>query len=216
MNKDEIALQRLTRPLRDGKPLTRVPAIARCWATLEGGIDFALSWGLQADLGLASYAELAIRRRIDHLLRERGVEVKVTIDFDSVAAVKEAITLGSAISILPARVLEPEVREGRPGGHPAGGGTGAAAGHRPPAAERVQPGGAVLPGVAGGGAGRGGRGVKLGFFRKFHLLLAGAGGPGGRGDGVTGVHQVQIGVRRAALNPGHRASGGGDGTKKSG
>ncbi len=57
--------------------------------------------------------DLPIRRQIDQFLRERGVEVKVTMHFDSVPAVKAAIALGGAISILPARVLEPEVHEGR-------------------------------------------------------------------------------------------------------
>lgn len=57
--------------------------------------------------------DLPIRRHIDLFLREHGVEVKITMHFDNIQMVKEAVALGTAISILPGRVMEVEVRQGR-------------------------------------------------------------------------------------------------------
>lgn len=57
--------------------------------------------------------ELPIRRKIDHFLRDQGVAVNITMHFDNIEMVKEAVALGAAISILPARVMQSDVREGR-------------------------------------------------------------------------------------------------------
>jgi len=58
-------------------------------------------------------AELPIRREVDRFLREHGVRVNLTMHFDNLEMVKEAVALGSGVSIIPARVVEADVRQGR-------------------------------------------------------------------------------------------------------
>lgn len=57
--------------------------------------------------------DLPIRRDIDRSLREWKVAVQIVMHFDNIQMVKEAVALGGAISILPARAMEAEVRQGR-------------------------------------------------------------------------------------------------------
>jgi DNA-binding transcriptional LysR family regulator len=57
--------------------------------------------------------DLPIRREIDHYLRQNGVHVRVVLHFDVVQMIKEAVAWGSGISILPARVMRSEVKQGR-------------------------------------------------------------------------------------------------------
>jgi DNA-binding transcriptional LysR family regulator len=57
--------------------------------------------------------ELPIRHEIDHFLRERGIEVNLTMHFDNIQSVKEAVALGSGISILPVRPMQAEIDAGR-------------------------------------------------------------------------------------------------------
>jgi LysR family transcriptional regulator, transcriptional activator of the cysJI operon len=57
--------------------------------------------------------ELPIRREVDRFLREHGVRVNLTMHFDNLEMVKEAVALGSGVSIIPARVVEADVRQGR-------------------------------------------------------------------------------------------------------
>lgn len=57
--------------------------------------------------------DLPIRREIDRYLRENGVGVNVSMHFDAIPMIKEALVLGSGVSILPRRVLEAEVEQGR-------------------------------------------------------------------------------------------------------
>ena len=57
--------------------------------------------------------DLPIRREIDHYLRQQGVHVRVVLHFDVVQMIKEAVAWGSGISILPARVMRSEVKQGR-------------------------------------------------------------------------------------------------------
>jgi LysR family transcriptional regulator, transcriptional activator of the cysJI operon len=57
--------------------------------------------------------DLPIRREIDHYLKQHGVNVRVVLHFDVVQMIKEAVAWGSGISILPARVMHPEVKQGR-------------------------------------------------------------------------------------------------------
>jgi DNA-binding transcriptional LysR family regulator len=54
--------------------------------------------------------DLPIRHEIDRFLRERAVEVRVTMHFDNIQMIKEAVSLGAAVSILPARVLGADSR----------------------------------------------------------------------------------------------------------
>jgi LysR family transcriptional regulator, transcriptional activator of the cysJI operon len=57
--------------------------------------------------------DLPIRRDIDRFLREHHVHVNVTLHFDNLQMIKEAVAHGSGISIMPARVMEEEVVRGR-------------------------------------------------------------------------------------------------------
>jgi DNA-binding transcriptional LysR family regulator len=56
--------------------------------------------------------ELPIRREVDRFLREHGVTVDVSMEFDSIPMIKEALALGNGVSILPERVLRAEVAAG--------------------------------------------------------------------------------------------------------
>jgi LysR family transcriptional regulator, transcriptional activator of the cysJI operon len=57
--------------------------------------------------------DLPIRQAIDQFLRQRGVPVNVTMHFDNIQMVKEAVVLGSAISVLPLRAMRAEIDLGR-------------------------------------------------------------------------------------------------------
>ena len=57
--------------------------------------------------------ELPIRREVDRFLRENGVEVNQTLHFDNLQMIKEAVAIGSGVSIVPARVLRAEIEMGR-------------------------------------------------------------------------------------------------------
>ena len=55
-------------------------------------------------------ADLVIRKKIDGFLRQHGVEVKVTLTFDNIEAVKRAVEVGSGVAILPRPTLEHELQ----------------------------------------------------------------------------------------------------------
>jgi len=57
--------------------------------------------------------DLPIRKDIDRFLREHHVHVNVTLHFDNIQMIKEAVAHGSGVSIMPARVMEAEVAQGR-------------------------------------------------------------------------------------------------------
>jgi DNA-binding transcriptional LysR family regulator len=57
--------------------------------------------------------DLPIRRDVDRFLREHGVHVRMVMHFDNLEMVKEAVALGSGVSIVPARVLHADVELGR-------------------------------------------------------------------------------------------------------
>jgi DNA-binding transcriptional LysR family regulator len=57
--------------------------------------------------------DLPIRRELDRYFRHSGVEVRVVMHFDNIHTVKEAVALGSGISILPARTMQAEIAQGR-------------------------------------------------------------------------------------------------------
>jgi DNA-binding transcriptional LysR family regulator len=46
-------------------------------------------------------------------LRDHHVTVNVTLHFDNLQMIKEAVAHGAGVSILPARILEAEVAQGR-------------------------------------------------------------------------------------------------------
>jgi DNA-binding transcriptional LysR family regulator len=57
--------------------------------------------------------DLPIRRDIDRFLREHHVHVNMTLHFDNLQMIKEAVAHGSGISIMPARIMQQEVAQGR-------------------------------------------------------------------------------------------------------
>jgi DNA-binding transcriptional LysR family regulator len=57
--------------------------------------------------------DLRIRRELDKFLRAGGVEVNFVMHFDNIQMIKEAVELGSGISILPARTMQAEIDQGR-------------------------------------------------------------------------------------------------------
>ena len=57
--------------------------------------------------------DLSIRREIDRFLRVRGVTVHMVMHFDNIQMIKEAVALGSGVSILPARSMQAEIERGR-------------------------------------------------------------------------------------------------------
>ncbi len=57
--------------------------------------------------------DLPIRQGIDRFLRDHGVAVNVAMHFDNLQMIKEAVALGSGISILPVRPLRAEIERGR-------------------------------------------------------------------------------------------------------
>jgi DNA-binding transcriptional LysR family regulator len=56
---------------------------------------------------------LTIRREVDKFLRAQGVAVRLVMYFDNIQMIKEAVALGSGVSILPARTMLAEVAQGR-------------------------------------------------------------------------------------------------------
>jgi LysR family transcriptional regulator, transcriptional activator of the cysJI operon len=57
--------------------------------------------------------DLPIRRDIDRFLREHHVRVNVTLHFDNLQMIKEAVAHGEGVSIMPARVMQEEIAQGR-------------------------------------------------------------------------------------------------------
>jgi DNA-binding transcriptional LysR family regulator len=57
--------------------------------------------------------DLPIRRDVDRYLRTHGVEANVVMHFDNLQTVKEAVVLGSGISIVPERILRAELEQNR-------------------------------------------------------------------------------------------------------
>lgn len=57
--------------------------------------------------------DLPIARDINRYFRANGVEVNTTMHFDNLQMIKEAVMLGSGVSIVPLRVLKTELRQGR-------------------------------------------------------------------------------------------------------
>ena len=80
-------------------PLARKPVLLP--ADLDG-LDFI---GFDEDL--------SIRRELDRFFREQGIEMRLAMQFDNIQMIKEAVALGSGISILPARTMLAEIEQGR-------------------------------------------------------------------------------------------------------
>jgi len=57
--------------------------------------------------------DLKIRRELDRFFRTHGVAVNLMMQFDNIQMIKEAVALGSGISILPERTMHAEIAQGR-------------------------------------------------------------------------------------------------------
>jgi DNA-binding transcriptional LysR family regulator len=57
--------------------------------------------------------DLPISRELKRFFREHHIEVNPVMHFDNIQMIKEAVALGSGLSILPARALRPEIAQGR-------------------------------------------------------------------------------------------------------
>ena len=57
--------------------------------------------------------EVIIRRELDRFFRDNGVTISIVMQFDNIQSIKEAVALGSGISILPERTMLTEVEQGR-------------------------------------------------------------------------------------------------------
>jgi DNA-binding transcriptional LysR family regulator len=72
---------------------------------------------LPADLNGESFIgfdeDLRIRRELDRFFRGHGIEVNLLMHFDNIQTIKEAVALGSGISILPAHTMQAEIEQGR-------------------------------------------------------------------------------------------------------
>jgi DNA-binding transcriptional LysR family regulator len=57
--------------------------------------------------------EVIIRRELDRFFRNHGVSISIAMQFDNIQSIKEAVMLGSGISILPERTMQAEVEQNR-------------------------------------------------------------------------------------------------------
>jgi LysR family transcriptional regulator, transcriptional activator of the cysJI operon len=57
--------------------------------------------------------DLPIRRHLDKFLKDHGVEVNLTLHFDNIQMIKEAVTHNVGISIMPARTMKEDIEQGR-------------------------------------------------------------------------------------------------------
>ncbi|MBH00316.1 MAG: LysR family transcriptional regulator [Solibacterales bacterium] len=57
--------------------------------------------------------DLSIRKALDRFFREQGIHRKIVLEFDNIQMIKEALVIGSGISILPERTVRHEAIEGR-------------------------------------------------------------------------------------------------------
>ena len=57
--------------------------------------------------------DLRVGKEVERYLRKKGVEVNVVMHFDNIQTMKEAVALGTGVSILPVRVLASDISQGR-------------------------------------------------------------------------------------------------------
>jgi DNA-binding transcriptional LysR family regulator len=57
--------------------------------------------------------DLPISRELSRYLKTHDIEVNTIMRFDNIQTIKEAVILGSGVSIVPARILQAELADGR-------------------------------------------------------------------------------------------------------
>lgn len=53
---------------------------------------------------------LVVRRRVDKFLREEGVSVEVVAEFDSIENIKQAVSIGAGVALLPEPTIRREIK----------------------------------------------------------------------------------------------------------
>ena len=71
--------------------------------------SYILPAQLEGEPFIAFDEDVTIRRELDRFLRDQNVEVNVVMQFDNIQSIKEAVALGSGISILPEGAMKAEV-----------------------------------------------------------------------------------------------------------
>jgi DNA-binding transcriptional LysR family regulator len=67
---------------------------------------------LEGENFIAFDRSLSIRKAVDKVLRQHGVNVNIAMEFDNIETIKHAITLQSGVSILPEPSVLREVESG--------------------------------------------------------------------------------------------------------
>ncbi|HEY1950853.1 MAG TPA: LysR family transcriptional regulator [Bryobacteraceae bacterium] len=68
---------------------------------------------LDGRLFVAFDEDLPIQQHIDRYMREHEVEVEITLRFDNIEMIKQAVAHGAGISIMPQRVMHEDMLQGR-------------------------------------------------------------------------------------------------------
>jgi LysR family transcriptional regulator, transcriptional activator of the cysJI operon len=77
------------------------------------GRAMAMPRDLEGQAFIAFDEEVIIRRELDRFFRDNGVQVEIAMQFDNIQSIKEAVALGSGISILPERTMQTEIAHRR-------------------------------------------------------------------------------------------------------
>jgi LysR family transcriptional regulator, transcriptional activator of the cysJI operon len=84
--------------------------LAKKAATIQGAIPASELTGIEF---IGFDEELPIRADVDRFLKEQNVEVNVVHHFDNIEMVKEAVSHGVGVSIMPHRVMREDIRQKR-------------------------------------------------------------------------------------------------------
>jgi DNA-binding transcriptional LysR family regulator len=77
------------------------------------GREILVPMDLDGQEFIAFDEEVIIRRELDRFFRDHGVTISIVMQFDNIQSIKEAVVLGSGISILPERTMLAEVEQNR-------------------------------------------------------------------------------------------------------
>lgn len=75
--------------------------------------EMVLPRDLDGQAFIAFDDEVIIRRELDRFFKDSGVDVAIAMQFDNIQSIKEAVALGSGISILPERTMQAEIEQKR-------------------------------------------------------------------------------------------------------
>jgi DNA-binding transcriptional LysR family regulator len=95
-------------PWRDEEMQVAVPPSHRLAAQVE-----VVPTDLNGENFIGFDEDLSIRRELDRFFRAHGIAVNLVMHFDNIQMIKEAVALGSGLSILPARTMQAEIEQGR-------------------------------------------------------------------------------------------------------